>query len=58
MIVLLMLTTAQTPWATSVATYQTKAECLEVLDETAKHYQRKFPQAILWCSEPIGYTGN
>ena len=53
-----MLTTAQTPWATSVATYPTKAACLEVLDATADHYHHKFPQAVLWCSEPIGYTGD
>jgi len=57
MIVLLALLHMDDAWVVSVATYSTKAECFAVLDATAESYHRKFPAALLWCSEPIGYVG-
>ena len=58
MIALLALLTHDAGWVTPVAVFDTKAECFSALPALALRYHKKFPEALLWCSEPIGYTGD
>ena len=59
MIVLLLITAIHKDvWATSVATYRTPDECFVALKELVPKYQKKWPDMVMWCSEPIGFEGN
>lgn len=54
MFVMLALLSPDSGWATPIESFQTANACIERLDEVASHYIVKWPNAIFWCSEPIG----
>ena len=57
-IVLIFMASLHGHWGTAIATYDTKSECFTALDKLSPQYKRKYPKSIMWCSEPIGYSGN
>ena len=44
-------------WGVAIKTFDTKVECFAALDEQAPTMKRKYPQSLMWCAEPIGYSG-
>ena len=57
MIVLIFMATLQGHWGVAIKTFDTKAECFVQLDLLEKQYKKKYPEGMLWCAEPIGYSG-
>lgn len=57
MIVMIFMASLSGHWGVAIKTYPTIAECTADLAPVQATYKRKYPQALLWCSEPIGYSG-